>query len=71
MEIAKTVRLDTSAIDGGAPQPVPPIRYESTIDVPPNGKFSWHVNPSPRPSQRVLDHPVEIVRSPGPGAARA
>jgi carboxypeptidase T len=39
-----------------APQSVAPIRYESTIDVPPNGKFSWHVNPSPRPSRYATAH---------------
>jgi carboxypeptidase T len=56
LEISKTVRLDTSAIGGGSPQAVPPIRYESTIDLPSNGKFSWHVNPSVRPSQYATAH---------------
>jgi hypothetical protein len=55
LEVHKTVHLHTSAIDG-APRAVPPIRYRTEIDVPANGKFTWHVNPSVRPSQYASAH---------------
>ena len=73
LEISKTVRLDTSAIDGTGPVSSFGLEYESTLDPPENGKFSWHVNPSLRPSQYASAHLREawtITCTPRKGAAQ-
>ncbi len=55
LSIEKDVSLDTS------PVPSPPerkvnMRLRSTMTVPADGRFTWHVNPSWRPSQVASEH---------------
>jgi carboxypeptidase T len=56
LTISKRFTLDTSAIDGTGPISSFPHELESTMTVPRSGRFTWHVNPSLRPSQYASEH---------------
>jgi carboxypeptidase T len=75
LTVSKRFSLDTSAIDGTRPVSSFPMRLQSTMTVPASGRFRWHVNPSPRPSQYAsahLDEAWTITCGPGrSGAIRA
>jgi carboxypeptidase T len=68
----KEFALDSSLI-GGVPIPTQ-MRYETTMTVPRDGKFEWHVNPSLRPSQYAsvhLDEAWTITCGPGTSGGHA
>jgi carboxypeptidase T len=58
LTIAKEHTLETSLLsDGDGPFVLPfEQRQSSTITVPADGRFTWHVNPSWRPSQHASAH---------------
>jgi carboxypeptidase T len=56
LTISKRFALDTSAIDGTGPISSFPFELESTMTVGRSGRFTWHVNPSLRPSQYATAH---------------
>jgi carboxypeptidase T len=56
LTISKRFELDTSAVDGDGPVTSLPHELRSTMTVPASGRFTWHVNPSLRPSQYATAH---------------
>jgi carboxypeptidase T len=56
LTISKQFTLDTSAVDGTGPVTSFPHELETTMRVPKSGSFTWHVNPSVRPSQYASAH---------------
>jgi carboxypeptidase T len=56
LTISKEFALDTSAVDGQGPVTAFPHQLRSTMTVPASGRFTWHVNPSVRPSQYATAH---------------
>jgi carboxypeptidase T len=71
LTISKRFTLDTSAIDGTGPVGSFPFQLKSTMTVPASGRFTWHVNPSLRPSQYASEHLQESwTISCGTGAER-
>ena len=56
LTISKQFKLDTSAVDGDGPVTSLPHELRSTMTVPASGRFTWHVNPSLRPSQYASAH---------------
>ena len=56
LTISKEFALDTSAVDGQGPVTTFPHELRSTMTVPASGRFTWHVNPSVRPSQYATAH---------------
>ena len=56
LTISKQFELDTSAVDGDGPVTSLPHELRSTMTVPASGQFTWHVNPSLRPSQYASAH---------------
>ena len=72
LTISKRFELDTSAIDGDGPVTSLPHELQSTMTVPASGRFTWHVNPSLRPSQYASAHLNESwTISCGPGNSGA
>lgn len=72
LTISKRFELDTSAIDGDGPVTSLPHELRSTMTVPASGRFTWHVNPSLRPSQYASAHLNESwTISCGPGNSGA
>ena len=68
LTISKRFELDTSAVDGDGPVTSLPHELRSTMTVPASGRFTWHVNPSLRPSQYAsvhLDESWTITCGPG------
>lgn len=51
LRISKSFPLTTSLIDGTGPALTFPFDSQSTVTVPRSGRFTWHGNPSLRPSQ--------------------
>jgi carboxypeptidase T len=73
LTISKRFELDTSAIDGDGPVTSLPHELRSTMTVPASGRFTWHVNPSLRPSQYASAHLNEswtITCGPGNSGAK-
>ena len=67
LRIEKSFAMDTSLGESF------PMRYASTMVVPDSGRFTWHVNPSVRPSQYAsahLDERWTITCGPGNSGAR-
>jgi hypothetical protein len=56
LTISKRFTLDTSAVDGTGPVTSIPHELRTTMTVPASGRFTWHVNPSLRPSQYASAH---------------
>jgi carboxypeptidase T len=56
LTVSKRFTLDTSAVDGTGPVGSFPFELKSTMTVPASGRFTWHVNPSLRPSQYASEH---------------
>jgi carboxypeptidase T len=72
LTISKRFELDTSAVDGDGPVTSLPHQLRSTMTVPASGRFTWHVNPSLRPSQYASVHLNESwTISCGPGNSGA
>jgi carboxypeptidase T len=72
LTISKRFTLDTSAVDGDGPVTSLPHELRSTMTVPASGRFTWHVNPSLRPSQYASAHLDESwTISCGPGNSGA
>jgi carboxypeptidase T len=73
LTISKRFALDTSAVDGQGPVTSLPHELRSTMTVPASGRFTWHVNPSLRPSQYAsahLDESWTITCGPGKSGAK-
>jgi carboxypeptidase T len=73
LTISKRFALDTSAVDGDGPVTSLPHELRSTMTVPASGRFTWHVNPSLRPSQYASAHLNEswtITCGPGNSGAK-
>ena len=73
LTISKRFQLDTSAVDGDGPVTSLPHELRSTMTVPASGRFTWHVNPSLRPSQYASAHLNEswtITCGPGNSGAK-
>ena len=73
LTISKRFVLDTSALDGQGPVTSLPHELRSTMTVPASGRFTWHVNPSLRPSQYAsahLDESWTITCGPGKSGAK-
>ena len=72
LTISKRFQLDTSAVDGDGPVTSLPHELRSTMTVPASGRFTWHVNPSLRPSQYASVHLNELwTITCGPGNSGA
>jgi len=56
LTISKRFTLDTSAVDGSGPVTSFPHQLRTSMTVPRSGRFTWHVNPSVRPSQYASAH---------------
>lgn len=60
LTISKRFTMDTSPFPAAPGEPAMPepfeMELESTMTVPRNGRFTWHVNPSLRPSQYLGTH---------------
>jgi len=72
LTISKRFTLDTSAVDETGPVISIPHKLRTTMTVPASGRFTWHVNPSLRPSQYASAHLDESwTITCGHGARRA
>lgn len=60
LTISKRFTMDTSPFSEAPGEPAMPTPFEmeleSTLTVPRSGRFTWHVNPSLRPSQYLSTH---------------
>ncbi|RJL31454.1 M14 family zinc carboxypeptidase [Bailinhaonella thermotolerans] len=63
LTLTKSFTMSTSPVarpDGSTgPALTYPVELTSSITVPRDGRFTWHVNPSPRPSQTATAHHAE------------
>ncbi len=59
LRLVKTFPTATSQTDGFGNAKTIGDRLDSTLTVPVNGRYTWHVNPSTRPE--VMEHRVRIL----------
>jgi hypothetical protein len=59
LRLTKDFATKTSRTDESGNAKTIPDRLDSTLTVPSNGRYTWHVNPSTRPE--VMEHRVKII----------
>jgi hypothetical protein len=59
LRLTKDFATKTSQEDASGNPRTIPDRLEATLNVPSNGRYTWHVNPSTRPE--VMEHRVRVI----------